>query len=97
MFVSIIDTMVVPVIPPDESGGYRMTDGITYFPLSERILTQNTRHRPTNSASRSRQPMASAVGNSASRSRQTTASAVGNSAPHHAKGINNVIGPITPA
>jgi hypothetical protein len=74
--------MLVPVIPPDESGGYRMTDGITYFPLSERILIQNTRHRPTNSASRSRQPMASAVGNSA---------------PHHAKGINNVIGPITPA
>jgi hypothetical protein len=25
------------------------------------------------------------------------ASAVGNSASHHAKGINNVIGPITPA
>jgi len=29
-----------------------MTDGIAYFPLSERILTQNTRHRPANSASR---------------------------------------------
>jgi hypothetical protein len=89
MFVSIIDTMVMPVIPPDESGGYRMTDGITYFPLSERILTQNTRHRPGNSASRSRQPMAAAVGNSAPRAAKQPGPPT---APHHAKGINNVIG-----
>jgi hypothetical protein len=34
MFVSIIDTMVVPVIPPDESGDYRMTDGIALFTQS---------------------------------------------------------------
>ena len=26
MFVSMTDVMVVSVIPPDESGGYRMTD-----------------------------------------------------------------------
>ena len=94
MFVSIIDTMVVPVIPPDESGGYRMTDGITYFPLSERILTQNTRHRPGNSASRSRQPMASAVGNSAPRAAKQPGPPT---ARHHAKGIINVTSPITPA
>jgi hypothetical protein len=57
-----------------------------------------------NSASRSRQPTASAVANSGSRSRQPMASAVGDTAPraakqpapptapHHAKGINKVIG-----
>jgi hypothetical protein len=78
MFVSIIDIMVAPVIPPDESGGYRMTDGITYFPLSERILTQNTHHQPVNSASRGkhRQPQPSAHGFSRGKQRQPQPSGV---------------------
>ncbi len=87
MSVSMTEVMMGSVIPPDESGGYRITDVIADFPLSERILTQNTRHhQPSNIASRSRQPMASAMGETAPPC-----------ARHHTKGINNITGPITPA
>ena len=87
MPVSMTEVMIVSVIPPDESGGYRITDVIADFPLSERILTQNMRHhQPSNIASRSRQTMASAVGETAPPF-----------ARHHAKGINNMTSPITSA